>query len=202
MSSNTLVEADIWTVAQTDHGHVVFVRPKKSDVVVPIFIGQMEAQSILIGLGQLVMPRPITHDLMLSLIAGFGSKVLRVEIHDLVEGTFYAKLALESETGEKIVDCRPSDGIALAVRCSCDVFISESIVEDIAISVDVIKEPSKTNDDLSVIDDAPKYNADKKQHDAKSKISERKRLENDLARAIADENYELAALIRDRLELL
>ena len=60
-----LVEAEIWTIARTDQGNAVLVRPIGSESAVPIFIGQLEAQSILIGLGNVPMPRPLTHDLFL-----------------------------------------------------------------------------------------------------------------------------------------
>ena len=62
-----LVEAEIWTIARTDQGNAVLVRPIGSESAVPIFIGQLEAQSILIGLGNVPMPRPLTHDLFITL---------------------------------------------------------------------------------------------------------------------------------------
>jgi len=135
VEGQTFVEAAIWTVAQTDQGNVVLVRPKGSDLAVPIFIGQLETQSILIGMGGVEVPRPLTHDLVLSVLSSLRAEVSRIEIHDLREGTFYARLILSVEGGEVLVDARPSDAIGIAVRASCPVFIAESVVEEAGISV-------------------------------------------------------------------
>src|SRR5512142_1174883 len=118
MAGQTFVEAEVWTVAQTDQGNVVLVRPKGSDLAVPIFIGQLETQSILIGMGGVEVPRPLTHDLLLSLIAALRAEVTRIEIHDLREGTFYARILLKAEGRDLVVDARPSDAIGIAVRAS------------------------------------------------------------------------------------
>ena len=116
VGGQTFVEAEIWTVAQTDQGNVVLIRPKGSELAVPIFIGQLETQSILIGMGAVEVPRPLTHDLLLSAIAALGAQLSRVEIYELREGTFYARLIMKAEGGEFMIDARPSDAIGLAVR--------------------------------------------------------------------------------------
>lgn len=203
MGSNTLVQADIWTVAQTEQGNVVLVRPKESDVAVPIFIGQLETQSILIGLGRVEMPRPLTHDLLLSIVSSLGARLVRIEISDLRDGTFFARLVLLLPTGELTMDARPSDAIALAVRCGADVFIAESIVEEVGVPVDMIREAPRS--DGAAADDAASPEAQ-----ATGALwplpgiaeGERDRLERELASAIAEEDYERAASIRDRLKLL
>ena len=89
---NTLVKAEIWTIARTDQGNAVLVRPIGAEIAVPIFIGQLETQSILIGFGDVAVPRPLTHDLMLSVVRRMGSELLRIEINDLKDGTFFARL--------------------------------------------------------------------------------------------------------------
>ncbi|MBN1519165.1 MAG: bifunctional nuclease family protein [Spirochaetales bacterium] len=184
MGSNTLVEADIWTVAQTEQGNVVLVRPKHSDVAVPIFIGQLETQAILIGLGRVDMPRPLTHDLFLSVLSSMGAALGRVEIHDLREGTFYARLIVETADGERMFDSRPSDAMALAVRCNAAVYIAESIVEEAGVPVDMVHEQTQKTDAVPEVSE------------------ERERVLKELDKAIADENYELAAELRDRLKKL
>jgi bifunctional DNase/RNase len=68
MKNIMLVEAEIWTVVRTDKGNAVLVKPIGSERAVPIFIGQLEAQSILIGLGSVPMPRPLSHDLFISVL--------------------------------------------------------------------------------------------------------------------------------------
>lgn len=180
MATNTLVEADIWTVAQTDQGNVVLVRPKQSELAVPIFIGQLETQSILIGLGHVEVPRPLTHDLLLSALKALGADLTRIEINDLREGTFYARLILARGEETLVVDARPSDAIAAAVRAGCPVFIAEAIVEEAGISVNLVSESSKL--------------------EASGSEDEKERLRKELEEAIGEEDYERAARIRDKLK--
>lgn len=180
MATNTLVEADIWTVAQTDQGNVVLVRPKGSELAVPIFIGQLETQSILIGLGHVEVPRPLTHDLLLSALKTLGADLTRIEVNDLREGTFYARLILSRGEETLVVDARPSDAIAAAVRAGCPVFIAEAVVEEAGISVNLVSESSKLG--------------------ASGSEDEKERLRKELEEAIAEEDYERAALLRDKLK--
>ena len=198
MSSETFVEADIWTVAQTDQGNVVLVRPRGSDLAVPIFIGQLETQAILIGLGHVEVPRPLTHDLILTLLDGLGVRLARVEINSLHEGTFFARLILERAEGEFLVDARPSDAIGIAVRRNCPVFIAESVVDEAGISVNLVTEGTTVlSSDLGQVPPSPGETG------GPGALSpERDRLQVELERAIEAEDYERAAWIRDRLREL
>jgi uncharacterized protein len=184
MATNTLVEADIWTVAQTDQGNVVLVRPKFSELAVPIFIGQLETQSILIGLGHVEVPRPLTHDLLLATLKTLGAELTRIEINDLRDGTFFASLLLTRGEENFVVDARPSDAIAAAVRVGCPVFIAEAIVEEAGISVNLVSESSR-------LEASPAGREDEKE-----------KLRKELEEAIAQEDYERAALLRDKLKEL
>jgi bifunctional DNase/RNase len=185
-----LVKAEIWTVARTEQGNAVLVRPIGADVAVPIFIGQLETQSILIGFGGVPMPRPLTHDLMLSLIKTFGADLLRIEIHDLREGTFYARLILDVDGEERTVDSRPSDAIALAVRKKCPVYIAESVVDAAGIAIELI-----IDTETPVIGEAGAPAA-------KVAGDERATLQAELDKAVASEEYEHAAAIRNMLKAL
>ncbi|MDD4732954.1 MAG: bifunctional nuclease family protein, partial [Desulfovibrio sp.] len=79
-------------------------------------------------------PRPMTHDLLLSVIAGLDADVVRVEITDMEEGTYFAELVLDGQSGERRVDSRPSDAIALAVRAEAPVFASAAVLEQAGIA--------------------------------------------------------------------
>ena len=209
MGSNTFVRADIWTIAQTEQGNVVLVRPRESDLAVPIFIGQLETQAILIGLGKVSMPRPLTHDLLLSLSGRLGAELVRVEICDLREKTFFARLILLRDGMELEIDARPSDAIALAVRCEAEVFIAENIVEEAGIPVEMVRDGQNidtgegdsghTGDSGPAVADAAGISSGSGSADAEA---ERERLKHELEVAIAEEDYERAALVRDRLKLL
>ncbi len=194
MASQTFVEADIWTVAQTDQGNVVLVRPKGSDLAVPIFIGQLETQSILIGMGKVDVPRPLTHDLAISLIRAFGAEISRIEINDLREGTFFARMVLKAGDRDMIVDSRPSDAIGIAVRAGCPVFIAESVVEEAGISVNLVTGEQLAEGQASVQASAPPL--------VLQPGDELARLKTELEEAISEEDYERAAILRDRIREL
>ena len=174
-----LVEAEIWTIARTDQGNAVLVRPTGSDTAVPIFIGQLEAQSILIGMGNVPMPRPLTHDLFLSVMHKVGLSIERIEITELKEGTFFAQLILHQQGKSQTIDARPSDSIALAVREKCPIFIDEDVVEEAGIPVSTITDQ---------VGNIPEDD---------SKDVQLEKLQKDLDKAVEEENYEEAARIRD-----
>lgn len=209
MSMNTLVEAEIWTVARTDQGNAVMIRPLGSDTAVPIFIGPLETQAILIGLGGINVPRPLTHDILLTMVKGMGATVSRAEIVDLKEGTYYARLLLLRDGIEHEFDLRPSDALALVTRTGCPLFIAEQIVDEAGISIQDIQDkivPERGSGFWPVIDDfrdflngleAQVFGAEKAEGG-----SARENLLADLEKAVADENYEEAARLRDRLKKL
>jgi uncharacterized protein len=209
VEGQTFVEAAIWTVAQTDQGNVVLVRPKGSDLAVPIFIGQLETQSILIGMGGVEVPRPLTHDLVLSILAALHAEVSRIEIHDLREGTFYARLILRAEGGDIVVDARPSDAIGIAVRAGCPVFIAESVVEEAGISINLVAGLQVDPEASAAFAEAPPESGDGVADKAPagplvraSSEGAATSLRSELEKAVADEDYERAAAIRDKLKEL
>ncbi len=208
MGSNTFVQAEVWTVAQTDQGNVVLIRPKGSDLVVPIFIGQLETQAILIGLGRVEMPRPLTHDLILSMLATLEASLVRIEIRDLRDRTFFANVVLRGLEGEVSIDARPSDAIALAVRTTAEVFVSEDIVEMAGVPVDMIREsPPDEAPGSGGLDAVPEADGSPSIEDVSvlrrgSPEFERAVLNAELENAIEAEDYERAARIRDRLKEL
>jgi len=204
MAGQTFVEADIWTVAQTDQGNVVLVRPKGSNLAVPIFIGQLETQSILIGMGGVEVPRPLTHDLAVNLVAALGSEVLRIEINDLREGTFFARIVLRGLGKDIVVDSRPSDAIGIAVRAACPVFIAESVVEEAGISVNLVNGSSGSETSLAAAGGDEPSESKRRQDSgvpaASSADRQREKLRAELEAAISVEDYERAAKIRDALK--
>ena len=172
-------EAEIWGVAETADGYMIFIKPLKSRYSVPIFIGQLEAQAILIGFGGISISRPLTPDLLLNLIKEANFTLYRVEINDLREQTFYGRLVLKKRVSGKelILDCRPSDALALAVRSKIPIFIAEKVV----------KEAGILTEDLET---------------GTNQAAHRYLLLKELEEAVQAENYELAAEIRDLLKSL
>jgi bifunctional DNase/RNase len=189
-----MLPAEIWTVAKTDQGNAVLVKPVDGDKAVPIFIGPLEAQNILLGLGEVEIPRPLTHDLLLHLLVTLEARLVRVDIHTLSEGTFYSNLVLEHQSRRFEIDARPSDSLALAVRADCPIYIDEDLVEEAGVSLEQLKQAT-IDAEAEEGDDEP---------EAEPSVAEallidlRARLD----KAVADENYEEAARLRDEIEKL
>ncbi|MFA5008544.1 MAG: bifunctional nuclease family protein [Candidatus Omnitrophota bacterium] len=106
---------------------VVFLKEKKGSRCLPIVIGINEAASIRMHLNGFASPRPLTHDLIRAILDNLDAKLEKVVIDRLVDNTFYAKLYLKTQSGLKIIDARPSDCIALAVRVKASLFVDEEV---------------------------------------------------------------------------
>ncbi|TLM81641.1 MAG: bifunctional nuclease family protein [Actinobacteria bacterium] len=116
---------------------VIILKPLDEEpghgVLLPIWIGQPEAQAIMYALQDIEPPRPMTHDLLASVIETLDVYVERVEITRVEEGTFYAAIVLRGEEQTRVVDARPSDSIALAVRVRAPLFVHEEVLTDAAV---------------------------------------------------------------------
>ncbi len=95
----------------------------------PIFVGAPEATSIAFALQGVELPRPMTHDLMSQLLTTFGARLERVVVTKLVESTFFAELQLSSGGASHAVSCRPSDGIALALRVHAPLYVADELMD-------------------------------------------------------------------------
>lgn len=100
-----------------------------SDRMLPIWIGLFEAQAIALGMERVETPRPMTHDLLLSLLAGVQAEVTHVVVSDLVDNTFFAKIHLRRGTELEAIDSRPSDAIALALRAQAPLFVHRQVFD-------------------------------------------------------------------------
>jgi bifunctional DNase/RNase len=111
---------------------VVLLRVREE--LVPIFVSGDQAQSMQLAIEDEPFERPLTHDLLIEMVAEFGGAIDRVRIDDLADGTFYAKIDAERyENGDRVqfvFDARPSDGIALALRVDCPIRVSDAVVEE------------------------------------------------------------------------
>jgi bifunctional DNase/RNase len=181
-----MLETEIWTIAQTEQGNAVLLRPLGTDRVIPIFIGSLEAQSILIGFDRIQVERPLTHDLFLELMTKTGFTMLKTEVWDLKENIFYGRLYFcgpgHNTTDPLVLDARPSDALALAVRTRCPIFVALKVAEEAGIPADILT-------------DLPEPSAGAPRETLQS-------LRQELERAVAAEEYERAAELRDKLILL
>lgn len=106
---------------------VVILSTEDSTRVLPIWIGHFEAWAIAMELQQLKSKRPLTHDLMSIIITELEARVLRVEVTELREQTFYARICVETKDGVHNIDARPSDSIALALKTKAPIFVNASL---------------------------------------------------------------------------
>lgn len=110
---------------------VVVLRDWEGKKVLLIWIGPNEAKSIQIELEGAQPARPMSHDLLLSVIGTVNGRVTRVIINDLVDSTFYATIDIDTPKGTKNIDARPSDAIALAVRAKCPIYVDGAVIESL-----------------------------------------------------------------------
>lgn len=108
---------------------IVILKQKDSDLMIPIWVGAFEANAIALEIEKMTPQRPMTHDLIRNFIIGLGASVKRVVITDLIDNTFYAKVEIDLPSQENMVlDARPSDAIALALRVDCSIFVGETVI--------------------------------------------------------------------------
>ena len=123
------VEVRIYSIATSLTESIIFLDEIEGSRILPIWIGPMEAQAIAIRLSGYPSPRPMTHDLLFSLIKTLGLTIKKVVITDIVENTYSSSLhvAAPDGTGLRLIDSRPSDAVALAVRFGCPIYINEQV---------------------------------------------------------------------------
>ncbi len=123
-------------VSMMNHQRVVILKEKFSDRYLPIWIGPAEADAIAVRLQNVSVPRPLTHDLLGSVITALGATVNSIIVNDLADDTFYAKIILEVDGKDMEIDSRPSDAIALAVRVKVPIYAEESVLDKAGVILD------------------------------------------------------------------
>lgn len=170
----------------------------------PIIIGAFEAQAITIALEKEIRPpRPLTHDLFKTLCEDFQIRLEKTIIHRLVDGVFFSNLICSKDGEPQEIDARTSDAIALAVRFNAPIYTTEEILEKAGIILDQHHEMDDENmneedqEKEEVLDLDPYQELDTK--DSTLSTFSLKELNQQLSEAIGNEQYELAALIRDEI---
>lgn len=123
-------------VSLMNYQRVVILKEKDSDRYLCIWIGPAEADAIALQLQEVSVARPLTHDLLRSVIDTLGAHVTHIVVNDLANDTFYARIVLDVNGGAMEVDSRPSDAIALAVRAKVPIFADESVLDRAGVMLD------------------------------------------------------------------
>ena len=182
--------------SQTQSGAYALVLSEvEGERTLPIIIGAFEAQSIAIALEKEIKPpRPLTHDLFKTFSDRFQIKVKQVIIHKLVDGVFYSSLICERDRIEEIIDARTSDAIALATRFNAPIFTYENILDKAGIFLKAKEEAFTDEANVEVEEILPEPKQDKSFKDVS--LDE---LHKKLDEAVVNEDYELAAKLRDEI---
>ncbi|MFQ5692534.1 MAG: bifunctional nuclease family protein, partial [Nitrospinota bacterium] len=109
---------------------IVILKDIEEKKVLPIWVGLFEANAIALEMEQVSTPRPMTHDLIKNIIDGFQAQVARVVVNDLKDNTFYATITINLNGSEVLIDSRPSDAIALALRMNAPIFVAKKVIEE------------------------------------------------------------------------
>jgi bifunctional DNase/RNase len=179
--------------SQTQTGtYIVVLSEIKGNRKIPVVVKSSDAQEIALKIEKIKSPRPLVHDLFKSLTDSFGIDVQEVFIHSIVEGIFYCKMITSNGIEETEVDCSIGDGITLALVYDCPIMIKTDVLDSAGISI---------NDDGSEVEiDEIEVEIDEKPKSKSNKITVSvEDLEIMMHKALENEEYEIAAELRDRI---
>lgn len=126
---------------------IVVLHDKDNRKALPIWIGSAEASAIIRKIENLVVARPMTHDLIIDIISKTGYNLDRIEITDVEKETYFASICLKNEKGEEvIIDSRPSDAIAVAIRVDAPIFVSPAVLSNGSVSTDSAKDEEEAKE--------------------------------------------------------
>ncbi len=188
--------------SQTQNGaYALILSEVDGERKLPIVIGAFEAQSIAIALEKEIKPpRPLTHDLFKNFSDRFDIIIKQVIIHKLVDGVFYSSIICERDKIEEIIDARTSDAIALALRFQAPIFTYKNILDQAGIYLKVNPKKDDENDPESLlVDELVSEDVEMVGKETSYKDLSLDELNRMLDQAVANEDYELAARIRDEI---
>ena len=186
-----LVEVKRISYYPPSKGYAVLLQEKDGTRSLPIIVGSSEAQAIALYIEGVDMPRPMTHDLLINVLEMLDSEINRVSIARMDNGTFFAEIEVTNiQVGEIVVDSRPSDAIAIALRTSTPIYVSDEVMDRAGIdnfsTESEVAEPI-TSEELT------------KEESGETVLDN---LNEALEKAITEEEYEMAARLRDRIKQL
>lgn len=139
--------------AVTTDAYALLLTEVEGDKTIPVIVGQAEAQSILVALKHVEMPRPLAHDMFISSLKAFGIRIENVMIYKFERGIFYSEICMRdtyNDDREVVIDSRTSDAVALAMRCHAPIFASTEVVEATGVVLEQFKKDENDSDDEDV----------------------------------------------------
>lgn len=207
-----MIEAKVHSLAITDKGFVVMLRPINSEKVIPIFIDYLQAQSMATALFNYKMGRPLTHDLINSIFKNCNIRLVNIIIDNVHLDTYYSKLVIDHNGKNILIDARPSDAIALALRFQASIFVEENVIEKAGMVLDDSGETAKESDVKSGIpynyqvfdkeNSSDNTKKDLKSNGNENGVKTKEEIKKLLEQAVKEERYEDAAKYRDELNNL
>jgi len=195
MEKIQLVVLGLTASPASNNAYALILKELEGNKRLPIIIGAFEAQAIALEMEGVVPPRPMTHDLIKSLIESFNSSITEVFISELRDGTYYAKLIFEDIGLE--LDARPSDAIAIAVRCNSPIYVNAEVLAEAGI---VTQTDETDSEEVDADNDLSFAQPEKKK--SNKPLTKTDQIQQQLTKAILDEDYEKAATLRDELKKL
>ncbi len=186
-----LVEVKRISYYPPSKGYAVLLQEKDGTRSLPIIVGSSEAQAIALYLEGVDMPRPMTHDLLINVLETLESEINRVYIARMDNGTFFAEIEVTNvQVGEIVIDSRPSDAIAIALRTLTPIYVSDAVMDRAGI------------DNISTESEAVESVTSEELNKESSEETVLENLNEALEKAITEEEYEMAARLRDRIKQL
>ncbi len=185
-NQDAMIQVKVQQLILSNIGFAVLLKGANDPRTLPIVIGGSESQSIALALKSVATPRPLTHDLMKNLMDFLECRLMRVEVTALQEGTFYASLIMERDGRRMELDARPSDSIALALRAHVPIYVARQVMEEAGQHIPLSDEEAASGEEVSHAEPPSRL----------------EKLQQRLQRAIAQEQYEAAAKIRDEIAAL
>ena len=186
-----LVEVKRISYYPPSKGYAVLLQEKDGIRSLPIIVGSSEAQAIALYLEGVDMPRPMTHDLLINVLETIESEISKVSIARMDNGTFFAEIEVTNvQVGEIVIDSRPSDAIAIALRTLTPIYVSDEVMD--RAGIDNFSTESQVSESIT-------------SKELTKETSEETVIENlnqALEKAITEEEYEMAARLRDRIKQL
>ncbi len=188
-----MIEVEVVKIAfyPPSKGYAVLLKEIGGEKQLPVIVGAFEAQAIALALEGMKMPRPMTHDLISNILEDMGADIKEVIITDLIDGTFYAKIAMDfNEYESRDIDSRPSDAIAIALRVGAPVYVSEGVMTEAGVVAEDLEGVTEESESLS----------EESSLTGETSNDSLVELQEALKKAIDAEDYEKAAKIRDKIQ--